>query len=521
MQEKPDRANRKITIRGLPVFSGAVLSAESTALQSLQTAGDFVRFARRLRGQFCILVEDGTETIAISDFGGSLPVFYLRDDVASRYRVSPRLADLVPFSKRQVSKEALFFYVSRAGVGIDPFYSDIKELLPATVASFRKNQVELLPYLEWQDYLEIRPIDPDAAERRFIEIASEYLSAITRGRGPIACLLSGGTDSALIAWLLRSIQADVRCLTADFQWSRYSEYSEASENAIALKLPHERVLVKGADYRSAFLAINSADQNGPCCHAQTPVLFQLARHALANGSSILATGDHADALFLGFDHFFRGFPKEMEAYRRTISALDTPAKLDRLYSPPSLSPDQENLLSVLGSSGKECMAWEEQLYAKDRKLMSQWVGRAPLHTLQQLSGQIWAGVSWQNIFLPVTCAFNDQVEFVSPFYDLEMVKFALSLPPDYKFRNGATKVLLRDTLYRVLQRSIAKRASPAPNRIWRLLPSFKERTMQVSRLRSFYDQLSVRNLFHFGKLWQQLDKVSALSIWLSAQQLKV
>src|SRR5437867_2611871 len=180
MQQRTDTGKRKITIRGLPVFSGSVLSPDCPTFQTLHTAQDFARFARQLRGQFCIVVDDGSETVAITDFGCSLPVFYWRDAAQPGYRVSPRLADLIPFSNRQVSREALFFYVSRAGVGINPFYSDIKEVLPATVATFRGTQLESLPYLDWQDYLETEPIDSEASERRFTEIASEYLGAIVK-----------------------------------------------------------------------------------------------------------------------------------------------------------------------------------------------------------------------------------------------------------------------------------------------------------------------------------------------------
>jgi hypothetical protein len=50
-------------------------------------------------------------------------------------------------------------------------------------------------------------------------------------------------------------------------------------------------------------------------------------------------------------------------------------------------------------------------------------GEAPQgHELEALRGQIWAGISWQNVFLPVTHAFDESVEFVSPFYDLEMIR---------------------------------------------------------------------------------------------------
>ncbi len=282
--------------------------------------------------------------------------------------------------------------------------------------------------------------------------------------------LSGGLDSALVAWLLRSIGRDTVSLTADYSWKRYSEFSSASANARALGIPNQSVPVTAASRRRAFRALNSGQQNSPCAHAQTPVLFDLAQQAQRDGISTLATGDHADSLFLGFERFFSAFPQDSAAYLDATAALDVSGKLDSLYPRPNCAPEHGFLLSLFGSSPADCLAWEESIVAKDRLAITHWAGRAPLHTLQQIAGQIWAGIAWQNSFLPLTQAFDDRVELVSPFFDLEMIRFALSLPLEFKFQNGVTKVLLRNIASRLLGRSIPKRASPNPARIWRLAP---------------------------------------------------
>jgi len=512
--------SRKISIQGLPVYCGALLSVDSPVFASLHTRADFTAFAKALRGQFSIVIEDESITVAITDFGCSRPVFYIPDSSGKRFLVSSRLADLVPFSGDQLLREALFFYVSRSGVGIEPLYAGIKQVYPARVTWFRGREIDSVPYLDWGDFLEISPVEPRVAEERFLEIAAGYLSAIAKERGPIACLLSGGVDSALIAWLLRSIGQEGVSLTADYAWKRYSEFSSALTNARALGVSNERVEVTSASRRRAFRALNSGRQNSPCCHSQSLILFDLARHAQSGRISTLATGDHADSLFLGFDRFFSSFPHDPAAYLETTAALDVSAKLDSLYPKPEHAPRQSFLLSLAGSSPADCLRWEESINAKDRKEMEPWVGRTPLHTLQQLGGQIWAGISWQNSFLPVSQAFEDRVEFVSPFYDLEMIRFALSLPLEYKFHNGATKVLLRRIAGKVLGRSIPKRASPNPARVWRLAPDFAERSSLPAALRPEYDRLVRGNLLHSGRLWPEVDKLAAFGLWMNEQPLR-
>ena len=115
-------------------------------------------------------------------------------------------------------------------------------------------------------------------------VAAEYLGAIAKGRGPIACLLSGGIDSALVAWLLRSVGQNSLNLTADYSWKRYSEFSSASANARALGISNERIELTSAGQKKAYRALNSGRQNSPCCHAQSPVLFDLAQRAQLDGA---------------------------------------------------------------------------------------------------------------------------------------------------------------------------------------------------------------------------------------------
>lgn len=507
---------RKVSIKGLPVLSGSLLPTDSPVFESLRTKDDFIAFAGKLRGQFSIVIEEDSTTIAITDFGGSRPVYY---NPASG-RVATAIGELLPQVSPRLAHEALFFYVSRSGVGIEPLYADIRQTHPARVTWFRGASVESVPYLDWGELLETAPIAPNAAEARFIEIASGYLGAIARGRGPVACLLSGGIDSALIAWLLKSIGETAPALTADYRWKKYSEFASASANAQAVGVPIERVEITAASRRRAFYALNSERQNSPCCHAQSPILFDLACQARSEGISTLATGDHADSLFLGFDRFFAGFPHDTRAYESATAALDTAGKIERLYRMPDQAPSDDPLLPLFGSSGAECLAWEQSIVAGDREAMAAWASRAPLHVLHQLAGQIWAGISWQNSFLPVSQAFDDEVEFISPFYDIEMIRFALSLPLDYKFQNGATKALLRVIAGRILGRAIPKRASPNPTRIWRMAPDLTERGCIPAVLHPAYDRMLRTNVLQAGRLWSALDRLAAFGLWIGKQPLR-
>lgn len=508
----PIRPPREITIRGHAIYGGDVLSSDSAVFATLQDLSDYACFARKLRGQFSIVVAAADRVFAITDFGGSRPVFYrLRGE---RYRVSGTLDELVTSGDRRIGEDALFFYLTEGGTGIQPFYDGVKMMLPGTVACFSESGVESAAYIDWGEFIDTVPISLDRAEKRFIEIATDYLSVLARGRGTVGCLLSGGTDSVLLAWLLKNAGMDSLAITADYPFKRYSEFPAAAAAARMLGIRHERVAMTERGSRLAFRVLNSPTQNAPCCVQQARMHYQLAERARELGLSVLATGDHADSLFLGFDRYFRSLPHDRAGYARATSSLTAAEKLSRLQHSSPLSREIADVLRIFGFTREQCLEWQQRMRAADAERMMEFAANAPLHTLQQLNGQIWGGVSWQNGFLPPIRALGQTVDFISPFYDLEMIRFALSLPAEFKFRNGETKALLRHLLIRMLGLSLGKRASPNPSRIWRLSPQPSERNAIWPALRPVYDRLYLHNLTTGGKLWGELDRVAALGLWL-------
>src|SRR6202000_3423437 len=134
------------------------------------------------------------------------------------------------------------------------------------------------------------------------------------------------------------------------------------------------VLCAPSSRREAFFALNSDSHNAPCCNSQAILMYQVARHALERGGVVtLATGDHADSLFLGFDRFFRGFPNDPANFSRAIASLDGPGKLARVLPKPGAAQQPDRLIRAMGAGDDDRIAWNEKIYAADYKAMSKWV----------------------------------------------------------------------------------------------------------------------------------------------------
>lgn len=341
--------------------------------------------------------------------------------------------------------------------------------------------------------------------------------------GRVGLLLSGGTDSGLLAALMKPMLGDrLVSITQDFFLRRYSERAAAIETAERIGIPILTAKIDRADYFRAFRELNSPAQNSVVHYTEAHNLFCLADFAREQGINTIITGYNADYLFLGMGHFFAGFPQGQEEYRQAISRLSVEEKLERVIgNPPQLSKLSLELLEALHVSPSEYNLFVDEEIAAHRRLLEPFARVVDLPTLQQLRGQIDGGVEWQDEqgCLAVMRALPG-CNLLCPFYDPEIIRFALRLPRNLIFNEGQTKYLLRRVLKALTGLERPKRpASMSPMRLWRILPNLKEYSSVSQCLRKLYYELSVDNLRRGGTLSRDLTKVAALGVWLKSHQL--
>lgn len=117
------------------------------------------------------------------------------------------------------------------------------------------------------------------------------------------------------------------------------------------------------------------------------------------------------------------------------------------------------------------------------------------------------------------------LEARAPFLDQELVKFALSLPLEFKLRGGHKKILLKKALHGVVPDAVLnrpKRGFQVPLADWfrgPLLPLVKERCLNPQgQLSQIMDLSAIENLIarntrgfdHGNRLWMLL----TLATWL-------
>jgi asparagine synthase (glutamine-hydrolysing) len=233
---------------------------------------------------------------AIRDRVGEKPIYYFVDDqtlVISSVVISGFNMNKVPDSLTWLSKG----YESDGSV---PF-SRFKELQPGTYCEFlNEGKTHEETYWQWPRRPETSKHQGnthESLEKKIIEaVASRLVSDV-----PVCTLLSGGLDSALVAYAASKVlDYPLKAFTFGFKNSTYNEVEFARASATHLQINHEVLEMDVQEVASEI----------PCIP-----LYCLSR-AVADEFKVALSGDGGDELFAGYQIF---------RYKNILNYARTPA----------------------------------------------------------------------------------------------------------------------------------------------------------------------------------------------------
>lgn len=325
------------------------------------------------------------------------------------------------------------------------------------------------------------------------ELMRDSVRLRLRADVPVGTYLSGGLDSSLITALAQQeTEGELRTFSVAFSDHLYDERSQQEQVAAAIGTRHHVVEVGAAEIAEAFPEVVR--------HAETPMirtapapLFLLARAVREHGITVVATGEGADELFLGYDLF-----KEVEL--RELAKSDPElalAHLDELYSYLGQANRRGTAFSrfvletgaddgLLGShlTRVEATATVRSLYR------SEVLESLAERSLERLRAELPTGfASWTRLdraaFLEITTLLEtyllstqgDRVAMASgvegryPFLDHRVFEYAARLPGAAKLDGPHDKLPLRRIAAALLPPEIANRAKQ-PYRAPEVAPFF-------------------------------------------------
>lgn len=262
-----------------------------------------VGFVEHLRGMFAIALLDDETLYLFRDRLGKKPLFYLHNKA---FVFASEIKALLPFlQKIEMDEDALLSYLSfLAPTPPFTFFKNIKKLAAGEYLTFKDKKVELKRYF---DLLENKPnliTERDEAVFKLENLLQESINIRLNADVPMASLLSGGIDSALINAFALKNGVKLQTYTLGYKdFAKYDERQNAKESAEFLGVSNKEVEISQKEFIDALdKTLDALDEplNDP---AAVP-LYLLFERIKQDGYKVVLSGEGSDELFLGYRQYF-------------------------------------------------------------------------------------------------------------------------------------------------------------------------------------------------------------------------
>jgi asparagine synthase (glutamine-hydrolysing) len=258
-----------------------------------------------LKGMFAFCIYDEKENILFSarDRVGEKPIVYYKDE---RYIIlSSEIKPIVELSffKKSINQESLFLYFLGTYRHIpEPFsiWQGVRKLKPASFIIIKDGDIlkEDFYYKPKINY-EIKNYPKEQIKNIIKEKVIEAIELTSVSDVPISILLSGGVDSSIIAYVLKTIlKKDVVAFTYGASPDD-EEVKRAKYVAERLKIPHKIFYFDHIDVEKRIKNIIKiyAEPLSLLQFAYSDVLYEAIKR---EGFKVVITGNGSDELFYGY-----------------------------------------------------------------------------------------------------------------------------------------------------------------------------------------------------------------------------
>lgn len=402
-----------------------------------------------------------------------------------------------PAFTRTVNRGALRGYMRFNNVGgTDCIYEGIRKLAPGCLLTLKPGEANPAPVRYWSSGAVAQRSrqqafsgTSDAAVDTLEALLKDAISQQMVADVPVGAFLSGGVDSSTVAALMQAqASRPIRTFTIGLEVDELNEARHARAVAQHLRTDHTEMYVSSADALNLIPDLASIYSEPFADSSQIPTHL-LARLTRAH-VTVSLSGDCGDELFGGYNRYrlagkiWRRLSSLPFGTRKFAAAalLKVPARVwDR--APVWLSADKSaaNRWSRLGDKVQKVASLLSSRDTDDLHLalVSQWpdpsevviggVETAPLtaRTIPEIAAMSDVermmivdvlGYMNDDILTKVDrAAMKVSLETRVPMLDHRVAEFAWRLPIDYKLRDGQSKWILRQVLYRHVPRTLIER----------------------------------------------------------------
>ena len=354
---------------------------------------------------------------------------------------------------------------------------------------------------------------------------------------PLGAFLSGGIDSSTIVSLMQS-QSDqpINTFTIGFHEKEFNEAVYAKKVAEHLDTNHTELYVTPQEAMDLIPKLPEMYDEPFADSSQIPthLIATLAKEHV----TVALSGDGGDELFVGYNRYLiaeklwkvtRRIPNVLKKKTADLVTGISPESVERFYRKiECILPRKRNVSLPTEKLYKLARALRatsspQEIYRRIVSIIHE--PKQLLTSGNELSTLLDAEAPWHEIddtvltmvYLDLMTYHPDDIlqkvdraamsvslETRAPYLDHNLVQFIMSLPLDMKIRNGSSKWILRQVLYRYLPQELTDRpkmgfAVPVGN--W-IKESMREWTEDLISERKI-EQEGYFNTHLVGEMWQQ------------------
>ena len=482
----------------------------------------------KLSGMFAIAIYDEKkrEIILARDRYGIKPLYFY--DSNSQFIFSSEIKGILNIDSVETSiNNDLIpdYFQFRSTIGSNTLIKGISKLIPGhkLIYSIDKKSTSINKFWEFIP-TKYKNKNYKEAKEELRELLKKSIKMHTQSDVPISMFLSGGTDSSLIAALMRS-HINFKAFTISTN-SFLDESKFAKIISKKLDIDLHILNIKGKDFVRNFDKW-SFHNDDPVSDPSALAQLCLSKFAHDMGLKVVITGEGSDEIFGGYNSYLRykffkrlsrlPFTKYNQTLRKFLPSRDQDylKNIDKIQFLGTAHCLPGKLYQEIFIEGQKSFFDDEYL----NNLVDDYSKRAMVFDQQ---------IRLPNDLLPRTdrSTMAYSLEARVPFLDNNLVDFANSLPSKWCFNQLRTKIILKDLACEYIPKSLVyrkKRGFDLPIKEW-LLKDFRKliayfldsksiHGLNYEKLNLLYKNLDRGEKLHVSILWQWLVLENWHRIW--------
>ncbi len=464
----------------------------------------------KLRGMFAFVIYDkkNGEIVGARDHFGMKPFYYYKKDDEFLFASEIKSMLVHPKFQKEINTDALKMYlIFQYSVKEETFFKNVYKLKPGHYFHYKDGDLNIKPYfiLDYQKNTKKSYQEMKQELRSVLEDSIYYHQ--TTSDVEVGAYLSGGVDSSYVV----SVARPDKTFSVGFSYDGFDETEYASDLSKMLKIKNYREKIKPDDFFDALPKIEWHTDE-PHANLSTVPLYFLS-DLTSKQVKVVLSGEGSDEMFAGYNEYndpfllrmylcvplcirkcIRNLVKNMPHFpgRNTLVKYGLPFNERYIGHGTFMEEWEANEILADHLKNEETIAEVlEPVYSKVKK-------ESELTKKMFIDFHFWLP---QDILLKADkMSMAHSIELRTPLMDIDVFKYARTIPNKYLLKNKETKYLFRDISKDFIPEEWSRRKKcgfPVPFSKWIREEKFYQKvkeSFQKDFVKDFFDQDYILNL---------------------------